>query len=286
LTVAVPATGAPPQAPSRRVLAGYAAQLAVALDRQRLRAQAAQAEALAEGNRMRTALLAAVSHDLRTPLSSIKAGVSTLRQTDIAWSEQDRAELHATIENGADRLDYLIGNLLDMSRLATGSLSPFLRATAIDEVAVLAMQGLPGSADVRLDVPDDLPLAAADPGLLERALANLLGNALRFSPPQLPPAVVGRASVDCVRISVIDHGPGVPREDQDRIFEPFQRLGDQASGTGVGLGLAVARGFVEIMGGRLVADATPGGGLTMNVELGAWRVRRHGVPLDRGTLHR
>jgi two-component system sensor histidine kinase KdpD len=281
LTVAVPASGAPPQLPSRRVLAGYAAQLAAALDRQRLRAQAAQAEALAEGNRMRTALLAAVSHDLRTPLSSIKVGVSTLRQTDVAWSEEDRAELHATIEDGADRLDYLIRNLLDMSRLTTGSLSPFLCATAIDEVAVLAMQGLVGSADVDLDVPDDLPLAAADAGLLERALANLIGNALRFSPPGLPPRVAGDGSTECIRISVIDHGPGVPAQDQERIFEPFQRLGDQTPGSGVGLGLAVARGFVEMMGGRLIAVATPGGGLTMIVELRTWNMRRQHVPLDR-----
>jgi two-component system sensor histidine kinase KdpD len=286
LKVAVPSTGGPAQLPSPRVLAGYAAQLAAALDRQRLRAQAAQAEALAEGNRMRTALLAAVSHDLRTPLSSIKAGVSTLRQTDVAWSEQDRAELLATIEEGADRLDYLIGNLLDMSRLTTGSLSPFLRATAIDEVTVLAMQGLPGSADVDLDVPDDLLLAAADPGLLERALANLIGNALRFSPPEAPPTVVGRASADVIRVSVIDHGPGVPAQDKERIFEPFQRLGDQSPGSGVGLGLAVARGFVELMGGHLFAEGTPGGGLTMTIELRAWNSRTHEVSLDQGTSHR
>jgi two-component system sensor histidine kinase KdpD len=286
LTVAIPAVGERPHLPSDRVLAGYAAQAAAALDRQRLRVQAAQAEALAEGNRMRTALLAAVSHDLRTPLSSIKAGVSTLRQTDVAWSEQDRIELHATIEEGADRLDYLIGNLLDMSRLTTGSLSPFLSATAIDEVTVLAMQGLPGSAAVDLDVPDDLPLASADPGLLERALANLISNALRFSPSESPPTVVGRSSAELIMISVIDHGPGVPAQDQQRIFEPFQRLGDQASGSGVGLGLAVARGFVEAMGGHLSAAATPGGGLTMTVELRGWNAQRQDSSLDRGTSRR
>jgi two-component system sensor histidine kinase KdpD len=148
-------------------------------------------------------------------------------------------------------------------------------------VAVLAMQGLVGSADVDLDVPDDLPLAAADAGLLERALANLIGNALRFSPPGLPPRVAGDGSTECIRISVIDHGPGVPAQDQERIFEPFQRLGDQTPGSGVGLGLAVARGFVEMMGGRLIAVATPGGGLTMIVELRTWNMRRQHVPLDR-----
>ena len=129
-----------------RLLDGFAAQAAAALDRDRLRTQAAQAEALAEGNRMRTALLAAVSHDLRTPLASIKASVSTLRQTDVQWTADDEAALLATIEEGADRLDALIGNLLDMSRLATGSLQPFLRPTAVDEVAPVALLGLDGGA--------------------------------------------------------------------------------------------------------------------------------------------
>ena len=287
LTVAIPAVGEKPRLPSRRVLAGYAAQLAAALDRQRLRAQAAQAEALAEGNRMRTALLAAVSHDLRTPLSSIKAGVSTLRQTDVDWSEQDRAELHATIEEGADRLDYLIGNLLDMSRLTTGSLSPFLRATAIDEVTVLAMQGLPGSADGR----SRRTRRPADGGRRPRAARTRACQPDRQLAALLPTwetthggrsGLGGAASGSASSITAQVFLP----QDQERIFEPFQRLGDQAAGSGVGLGLAVARGFVEAMGGQLVAAATPGGGLTMTVELRAWNVRRPGVRLDRGTSHR
>src|SRR6516225_5231328 len=164
------------------LLAGYAAQAAAALDRERLRTQAAQAEALAEGNRMRTALLAAVSHDLRTPLASIKASVSSLRQTDVAWSAADQADLLATIEQNADRLDALIGNLLDMSRLHTGSLQPFLRPVAIDEVAPVAQLGLDDSLRVEMAVPDGFPLVLADPGLLERVLANLFSNALRYSP--------------------------------------------------------------------------------------------------------
>src|SRR5215831_3932968 len=139
------------------LLAGFAAQAAAALDRERLRTQAAQAEALAEGNRMRTALLAAVSHDLRTPLASIKASVSSLRQTDVAWSESDEEALLATIEQNADRLDGLIGNLLDMSRLHTGSLQPFLRPITIDEVAPLALRGLDAPAGVRFEVPDGMP---------------------------------------------------------------------------------------------------------------------------------
>ena len=250
------------------LLAGYAAQAAAALDRERLRTQAAQAEALAEGNRMRTALLAAVSHDLRTPLASIKASVSSLRQTDVEWSEADEADLLATIEQNADRLDALIGNLLDMSRLHTGSLQPFLRPTAIDEVAPVALLGLDDSLRLEMAVPDGFPLVLADPGLLERVLANLFSNALRHSPAAGPaPELHAQLAGDTVVLEVVDHGPGVPDEAKERIFEPFTRIGDRYPG--VGLGLAVARGFAEAMGGRIEARDTPGGGLTVAITLPA-----------------
>ena len=259
-------TGQDPSA-TPALLAGYAAQAAAALDRERLRTQAAQAEALAEGNRMRTALLAAVSHDLRTPLASIKASVSSLRQTDVEWSEADEADLLATIEQNADRLDALIGNLLDMSRLHTGSLQPFLRPTAIDEVAPVAAGGLDDSLRLEMAVPDGFPLVLADPGLLERVLANLFSNALRYSPAGRPPELHAVLDGGTVRLEVADHGPGVPDELKERIFEPFERVGDRHPG--VGLGLAVARGFAEAMGGRIGAFDTPGGGLTVRVTLPA-----------------
>jgi two-component system sensor histidine kinase KdpD len=259
-------TGQDPSA-TPALLAGYAAQAAAALDRERLRTQAAQAEALAEGNRMRTALLAAVSHDLRTPLASIKASVSSLRQTDVRWSEADEADLLATIEQNADRLDALIGNLLDMSRLHTGSLQPFLRPTAIDEVAPVAAGGLDDSLRLEMAVPDGFPLVLADPGLLERVLANLFSNALRYSPAGRPPELRAVLDGGTVRLEVADHGPGVPDELKERIFEPFERVGDRHPG--VGLGLAVARGFAEAMGGRIGASDTPGGGLTVRVTLPA-----------------
>jgi two-component system, OmpR family, sensor histidine kinase KdpD len=250
-----------------RLLDGFAAQTAAALDRDRLRTQAAQAEALAEGNRMRTALLAAVSHDLRTPLASIKASVSTLRQTDVQWTPADEAALLATIEQGADRLDALIGNLLDMSRLSTGSLQPFLRPTAIDEVAPVALRGLDGGASVQLLVPDRLPLVRTDPGLLERVLANLFANALTYSPPGRPPALHARHAGGSVILEITDHGPGVPDELKPRMFEPFERLQARNTGTGVGLGLAVVKGFLDTMGGEVAAADTPGGGLTIRVTL-------------------
>jgi two-component system, OmpR family, sensor histidine kinase KdpD len=247
------------------LLAGFAAQAAAALDRERLRTQAAQAEALAEGNRMRTALLAAVSHDLRTPLASIKASVSSLRQTDVDWTESDEQALLATIEENADRLDGLIGNLLDMSRLHAGSLQPFLRPITIDEVAPIALRGLDDSANLRMEVPDGLPLVLADPGLLERVLANLFSNALHHSPSAMPPILQARRLGDSVVLEVIDHGPGVPDKLKSRIFEPFQRFDGRK--VGVGLGLAVAKGFTEGMGGAIVAADTPGGGLTVKITL-------------------
>jgi two-component system, OmpR family, sensor histidine kinase KdpD len=261
---------------SPRLLTGLTTQLAAALDRDRLRTQAAQAEALAEGNRMRTALLAAVSHDLRTPLASIKASVSTLRQTDVEWTENDEAALLATIEASADRLDALIGNLLDMSRLTAGSLQPFLRPTAIDEVAPMALRGLDGAgpgggSQLELAVPEGLPLVLTDPGLLERVLANLFANALAYSPPGQRPGMRATRVGDSVLLEVIDHGRGVPDDLKPRMFEPFQRLdgrgADRSGVTGVGLGLAVVKGFLDTMGGTVEAADTLGGGLTMRVTL-------------------
>jgi signal transduction histidine kinase len=269
---------------TERLLHGYAAQAAAALDRDRLRTQAAQAEALAEGNRMRTALLAAVSHDLRTPLASIKASVSTLRQTDVTWTADDEAELLATIERSSDRLDALIGNLLDMSRLTAGSLQPFLRPTAIDEVAPVALRGLDAGTRMQLQVPDDLPLVRTDPGLLERVLANLFANALAYSPPHRDPELRARPAGGSVLLEIVDHGRGVPDELKTKMFEPFRRLDGRsgpgagsepdpavelATAGGVGLGLAVVRGFLDIMGGSVEAADTPHGGLTMRVRLPA-----------------
>ena len=216
---------------------------------------------------MRTALLRAVSHDLRTPLASIKASVSSLRQTDVHWSPDDEAELLANIEQNADRLDALVGNLLDMGRIQAGSLEPFLRATAVDEVAPVALRGLDDADHMMIAVPDDLPLVRADPGLLERVLANLFSNALRHSPPGRHPLLRAREDGTRVVIDVVDHGTGVPAEFKERIFEPFARL--DARSSGVGLGLAVAKGFAEAMGGTIVAVDTPGGGLTVRVTLPA-----------------
>jgi two-component system sensor histidine kinase KdpD len=219
---------------------------------------------------MRTALLAAVGHDLRTPLASAKAAVTSFRSDDIEWTPQDHDELLLTADESLDRLARLVDNLLDMSRLQAGMLSVVNRPLALDEVVPLALDDL-GAAGrpVVVDVPDDLPVVLADPGLLERVLANLVGNALRFSPPGNPPVITGSSLGDRVELRVIDRGPGIPPTEIDRVFAPFQRLGDTDNTTGVGLGLALSRGLTEAMGGTLTPEETPGGGLTMVVSLTA-----------------
>ncbi len=255
-------------AEDRRLLSAFAAQAAVILDRQRLLGEAQQARELAEGNRIRTALLAAVSHDLRTPLAAIKAAVTSLRSDDVAWSPQDEAELLEGIEDGADKLDHLVGNLLDMSRLQTGTVAPLMQEVDLDEVVPIALGGVPADS-VTLDIPETLPMIFADPGLLERVVANVVENAVKYNPGGDRVLVAASALNDRVELRIADRGPGVPESAKDRIFEPFQRYGDAPRGSGVGLGLAVARGFAEAMGGSLVADDTPGGGLTMVLTLRA-----------------
>ncbi|NGO83781.1 sensor histidine kinase KdpD [Streptomyces sp. 196(2019)] len=254
------------RAEDRRVLGAFAAQAAVALDRQRLVGQAEEARELAESDRFRTALLAAVSHDLRTPLAGIKASVTSLRSHDVTWSETDREALLEGIEEGADRLAALIGNLLDMSRLNTGTVVPMIRETDLDEVVPMALSGVP-EGSVELDIPETLPMVAVDRGLLERIVANIVENAVKHSPEGSPVLVSAGSLHDRVVLRVVDRGPGVPDTAKEHIFEPFQRLGDAPRGAGVGLGLAVARGFTEAIRATLTAEDTPGGGLTMVLAL-------------------
>ena len=262
--------GRPLRAEDQRVIGAFAAQAAVILERHRLSEAAAAAVPIAEGDKMRTALLAAVGHDLRTPLASVKAAVTSLRGSDVDWSPQDQAELLLTADESLDTLTRLVENLLDMSRLQAGALSVVNRRVALDEVVPLALDHLgPAGADVVVDVPDDLPMLLADPGLLERVVANLVGNALRYSPPDEPPRVMGSALGERVELRVIDRGPGIPVADLDRVFAPFQRLGDTDNTTGVGLGLALSRGLTEAMAGTLSAEETPGGGLTMVLSMPA-----------------
>jgi two-component system, OmpR family, sensor histidine kinase KdpD len=269
-TLLLAVRGRPLRAEDQRLIGAFAAQAAVILERHRLTEAAAAAVPIAEGDRMRTALLAAVGHDLRTPLASAKAAVTSLRSNDIEWSAHDHDELLATAEESLDRLARLVDNLLDMSRLQAGVLSVVRRSIALDEVAPLALDDLgPAGAGVVVDVPDDLPEVLADPGLLERVIANLVANAIRYSPPGTTPLLTGSSLGDRVELRIIDRGPGIPPTELDRVFAPFQRLGDTDNTTGVGLGLALSRGLTEAMGGTLTPEDTPGGGLTMVVSLTA-----------------
>jgi two-component system, OmpR family, sensor histidine kinase KdpD len=263
-------SGRPLPAGDRRVLSAFAAQAGVALEQQRLAAEAEAAKPIAAADRMRTALLAAVSHDLRTPLASAKAAVTSLRTPDIPWSADDVSELLAAADESLDRLAHLVENLLDMSRLQAGALSLFPRPVGVDEVVARALDALsPLGHDIKVDIPLSVPAVRADPAILERVVVNLAQNALRYAPDGKPPLVAASVLGDRVELRVVDQGPGIPSEDRERMFVPFQRLGDTDNTTGVGLGLALSRGLTEAMGGTLTADDTPGGGLTMIVSLPA-----------------
>jgi two-component system sensor histidine kinase KdpD len=262
--IALVLRGHPLAAADRRVVQAFAAQAAVALRQERLAEQAATAGTLAEADKLRTALLSAVSHDLRTPLASAKAAITSLRSHDVVFDEHDRDELLATADESLDRLVRLVENLLDMSRLQAGVLGTAAQAMSVAEAVTKAVEDLGAPGDgVVIRTPDDLAEINADPALMDRILANLLANALRYSPPDRPPMVTGSEHGGYVEIRVVDHGPGIPVADRDRVFLPFQRLGDRDNDTGVGLGLALSRGLAEAMGGDLFPETTPGGGLTM-----------------------
>src|SRR3984957_4135111 len=276
--VAVPVTdplslalaGRPLPADDRRVLGAFASYAAVALEQQRLTAEAEAAKPIAAADRMRTALLAAVSHDLRSPIASAKAPITSLRSEDIDWDDSDTAELLATADESLDRLTHLVGNLLDMSRLQAGALPLFPKPSGLDEIVARSLDDLgPAGREIMVDIPDTLPAVRADPAILERIVVNLTENALRYSPAGKPPLLAASALGDTVELRVVDRGPGIPEGDRDRMFVPFQRLGDTDNTTGVGLGLALARGLTEAMDGTLTAEDTPGGGLTMTISLPA-----------------
>ncbi len=260
--------GAVLAAEERGLVSAFASHASAIISREALMQEARAATSMAKDTRTRTALLAAVSHDLRTPLAGIKAAVSSLRQDDITWSPSDEADLLESIEESADRLNALVGNLLDMSRLQTGSVTTHVQDLHLLDViaATVSVLGDQGGR-VRTWIPDDLPLFLADAGLLDRVLANVLENALKHSPGRQEVVVSGSVIGSRVQVRVVDRGTGVPDDVKDRIFAPFQRFGDAPRGDGVGLGLAVARGLTEAMDGTLSAEDTPGGGLTIVIDL-------------------
>lgn len=260
--------GRPLPAADRRVLEAAAGQALLALRQQRMAAAAASAERKAEATELRTALLSALGHDLRTPLTSIKASIGSLRASDIELPPEDVAELLATAEESTDRLAALVDNLLDSSRLATGAVRPQLRPVGYDEVVAHALSTVDDSRSVVVGVDEHVPAVLGDPGLLERVVANVIDNALRHGGG----TVKVRASTyaEWVELRIIDHGRGLRKGKAESAFAPFQRLGDRDNVPGIGLGLSVAKGFTEAMGGTIRAEDTPGGGLTVVIALKAY----------------
>ena len=278
-TLCLAARGRTLPAADRRVFGAFALYAGAALEQQRLSAAAEAARPIAEADRMRAALLAAVSHDLRTPLASAKAAVTSLRSDEVQWDPEDYAELLATADESLDKLTRLVENLLDMSRLQAGALSVFPRPADLGEVVARSLDDLgPDGKTVLVEIPAELPEVFVDPGILERVLANLISNALRYSPPGSPPVLTASSLGDRVEVRIIDRGPGLPESAVGRMFVPFQRLGDTDNTTGIGLGLALSRGLTESMDGRLEPEDTPGGGLTMAVSLPAWTGRSRELP--------
>ena len=263
-------------AEDQRLLAAFASQVAVAYEQRRLAEAAAAAVPLVETDRMRTALLNAVSHDLRTPIASAKAAVSGLRSKDVSWTEHDRDELLANADTALDRLTSLVTDLLDLSRVHAGVLTAAATPVALEDVVSRVLDHLspsssftPRDTTIDVDIPTTLPEVLADPGLLERVVANLIDNALRYSSPQQRVRIAASGHSHTVELRVIDNGIGIPVEDREAVFEPFQRRDDHTprTGAGVGLGLAIGRSFTEAMHGTLTLDDTPGGGLTAVVAL-------------------
>lgn len=258
----------------RRLLTAYGSHLLLLRQRQSLQLKLSETAKLAEGNSIRTSILRAVSHDLRTPLAGIKLAVTALRRQNKRLPEEVKAEMLETIESYSDRLESLVGNLLDMSRISSGSAAPLTAAVTWRDAIEEALRGIPGGA-IRVDLAPNMPLIDADLGMLERVIANIAENALKYAPGS-DVAIVGpaggsaTATIDgrpCGELRIVDHGQGVPAANVITMFEPFQRLDDAPDGLGIGLGLAVAKGFTEAMGGQLSAVPTPGGGLTMVIRL-------------------
>jgi two-component system sensor histidine kinase KdpD len=253
----------------RRLLDAFVTELVASIRMDELEAEVSEADDLERVNDLRLAILSAVSHDLRTPLAGIKASVTSLLDDEIDWPEDERRAFLEAIDAEADRLDALVGNLLDMSRLQTGALQVAFSPIGLDEVVPAALRSIGPRADaVDVDVAETLPRVLADAGLLERAIANVVANALVHGNGSTVRVVAGAVDGG-VDLRIVDRGPGVAPDHRERMFVPFQRLGDNPQGASVGLGLAVARGFVEAMGGTVEVEDTPGGGLTMVLRLEA-----------------
>jgi two-component system, OmpR family, sensor histidine kinase KdpD len=256
-TLLVGERDAPDRAVAGRFLPALAALLAVAVGRAELEAEALEAEALRRSDVVKTALLRAVSHDLRSPLTAIVAGADALASDEIHLDEADQAALVAAIREEAQRLDRVVANLLDVSRLEAGALDTHRELWAVDELVGRALDSIRLGGDrIVVELDPDAPPVRVDAAQIERVIANLIENALRFSPSGTPVVVRAEHGATELRIHVVDRGPGVAASNRDTIFQPFRSDGSGGSG----LGLAIARGFAEANGGRVWTQEDPAGG--------------------------
>ena len=242
------------------VTTSLASLLAVALDRERLGRRAVEAEALRRSDAIKTAILRAVSHDLRSPLTAIRTATEGLESTSLELSESDRAELLATIDTETRRLDHLVANLLDLSRLELGAAEPKPELWTVETLVGQALSELGARAErVDVELAPDLGPVEVDGVQIERVLVNLIDNALKFS-PDAPVDVVGEQQNGAVAVRIVDHGPGLSDGELERVFEPFEQ--GRVPSRGSGLGLAIAKGFAQANGARLEAESPKSGGAT------------------------
>ena len=251
----------------RRVLPALASLLAVADERERLARDALEAEALRRSDGIKTAIIQAVSHDLRTPLATIEAALDGIESDLLVLSEADREGLLQTIRSEHSRLKRFVENLLDISRIQAAAAPPTLELWTADELIAQALDGLPGAERVHVVAADDLPPVRVDAAQVQRVLSNLIENSLKFSESDEPVHVHVNATRKELLFRVTDHGPGIPESERDRIFEPFHRLSGRADESGAGLGLAIARGFAQANGGRVWVESREGQGTTFVVAL-------------------
>ncbi len=278
--------GAADTSARRRLLPALASLLGVAIDRERLEQDAFEAEALRRADAIKTALLRAVSHDLRTPLMAITTSAGALTHSELAIDESGRADLLATILAASDQLDRLVGDLLDLSRLHADSAQPEPELIGLEELVASSLEefGDVGGL-VEVSMPDEPPPVRVDARQVKRALVNLVENALKYSPSEEPVRIHVAAGAFEAVIRVIDHGPGVPLEERARIFEPFQRGARSAGTPGAGLGLAIARGFVEANAGRVWVESFSGQGATFAVALPTEAARQARPPVGDDAPH-
>jgi two-component system sensor histidine kinase KdpD len=253
-TLYVPAASPLDEAAAARFLPALGSLLAVATERERLQHEALEAEALRRSDSLKTALLRAVSHDLRSPLTTIRMAVESLASSELDLGQADRENLLEAVRTEAERLDRVVGNLLDLSRVQSGAAQPERSLHALDGIVVQALGGLEGHERVDIELPPGLPLVEVDAAQIERVLVNLLENALKFSPPGSVVTVRASAQGGDVAVRIEDEGSGVPPADRELIFEPFRRGSTAAGQRGTGLGLAIARGFAEANRGGLQAE--------------------------------